>query len=76
MSTAMMRMHRQITLSDQVEFLVLAESEPGPRKIKRRSIHDGKFHGVTVKPDASIDIGDMQGHVVKLSNTHTASTQF
>ena len=65
-----MRMDRQIAVTDQVQFLVLAELKPSPRKIERRSVQGRKFQGVAIKRDACFDIGNMQGNVIELSNNH------
>jgi hypothetical protein len=70
-SAPVMRVDRQISLSDQVQFLVHPEPEPGPGEIERGAIHLGKFHCVTVKSNARIHIGDVESHMVELSNLHS-----
>lgn len=66
----MMRMDRQISVTDQVQFLVLTELEPGAREIKRRAFQGGQFQRITIECDTGVDIGNMQGNVIELSNDH------
>jgi hypothetical protein len=70
MSAPVMRVDRQISLPDQVQFLVHPEPEPGPGKIERGPIHLGKFHRISVKSNARIHIGDVESHMVELSDVH------
>jgi hypothetical protein len=62
---------RQVPLPNQVQLLVHTESEPRPGKIERRAIHLGKFHYITVKINARIHIGDVESHMVELSDVHS-----
>ena len=60
MPATVVRMDGQVTIADQVKFLILAESKPGAREIKCRPVHGRKPQRVPIKGDARVDIRDMR----------------
>ena len=61
-------MHRLITVTDQVQFLIDSQAEPGTGKVERRTIHRRQTQNVPIKRHADRDIGNMQCHVIELMN--------
>ena len=57
-------------LADQVQLLIDAEPKPSARKRKRRPRDGRQLQNVAIKPDAAVHVGNVQGHVVELSDEH------
>lgn len=66
-------MHRLITVTDQMQFLIDTQTKPGTGKIERRSIHRRQTQNVPIKRHTDRDIGDVQCHVIELMNVQLDS---
>lgn len=65
-----MGMHRGVTITDQMEFLILSETKPCARKRESRAWDPLEPENFFVKATASRHVLDMQGDVVQLLKFH------
>ena len=68
MRAAVPRVHRLVTVADQMQFLIDAQAKPGPGEIEIRTIHRRQTEDVAIKRHAHRDIGNMQCDVIELMN--------
>lgn len=61
---AVVRLDFRRTIPDQVEFLIVAEPEPGAGEVKGGTLDRRQPHHGSVKMDAAVDVGDVQGDMV------------
>ena len=55
---------------DQMEFLIFTDSKPGPGKRERWAVHGLEPEDVSVKTGAGVDVANVDGDVVELSDSH------
>ena len=69
-ATAMMGMDGELTVADQMQFLVGPEPKPSAGKVERGPIQGWEGQHITVERDALRDVADMQGDVIELPDFH------
>ena len=57
-----------LALADDVQFLVRTQPEPGAGKCERRPRNRRELQYVAIKLHRSLDVGDVNGNVVKLGD--------
>ena len=72
MPAPMVRMDRQVSIANQMQFLILAQSKPGTGEVKRRPVQQRQFQRVSIIGNAGVDIRDVKGNMVELSDKHGA----
>ncbi|GAA5505106.1 hypothetical protein Rcae01_00547 [Novipirellula caenicola] len=76
MAAAMMRMDRQTTIANQMQFLAFPDLEPCAGKIECGTIQFRQIHCVTVEHNAFGNIGDVDGDMVQLDSFHAGNFVF
>ena len=64
------RNHLPRPLADQVQFLLFSQPEPRPWKGKCRPRHWLQLQHVPVEVDTSLEVGNVEGHMIKLRRLH------
>lgn len=69
-AAAMMRVHGQFAITNQVKLLIFTQQKPRSRKIKIGAIHYRQRQNVSIKDNTSRHIGNVKRDVIQLAYFH------
>src|SRR5689334_20593291 len=70
MITPMLGNRRILRIPDEMQLLVIPQSEPRPGKLKRRARQRLEPQDIAIEDDAAIHVGHMDRNVIELEGSH------